>query len=161
MAFGTIFKTQDGREGVLDTLEKGDEVEVIEMSQEKNYLCKVKYFDPLSKEEKTGWIIKYSLSEVPQLKATDKEKQEFLIIEKNVKRRKKFINDNPDIPEKYKKAIDDGKVLLGMSADMVRASWGESEKINRSVGNWGVHEQWIYGSKYLYFENGILTSWQE
>lgn len=40
---------------------------------------------------------------------------------------------------------------------------------NRSVGSWGTHEQWVYGiddgmysshGPYLYFKNGILTSWQ-
>lgn len=54
-----------------------------------------------------------------------------------------------------------GKVTLGMTADMVRASWGEPRDINRSVGSWGVHEQWVYYSTYMYFENGILTSWQD
>ena len=34
---------------------------------------------------------------------------------------------------------------------------------NRSVGSWGVHEQWVYEAQgvYLYFENGILTSYQD
>ncbi len=33
---------------------------------------------------------------------------------------------------------------------------------NRSVGNWGIHEQWVYKNYgvYLYFKNGILTSYQ-
>ena len=44
---------------------------------------------------------------------------------------------------------------------MVRASWGKPDDINRSVGPWGVHEQWVYGYKYLYFEDGSLTSWQD
>ena len=42
--------------------------------------------------------------------------------------------------------------------------------INKTVGSWGVHEQWVYGSSmegggympshYLYFEDGILTTYQ-
>jgi hypothetical protein len=54
-----------------------------------------------------------------------------------------------------------GQIALGMTPDMVRASWGKPDDINRSVGPWGVHEQWVYGYKYLYFEDGILTSWQD
>jgi len=48
-----------------------------------------------------------------------------------------------------------------MTKEQVLASWGKPEDINRSVGRWGVHEQWIYDSTYLYFENGILTSFQD
>lgn len=49
-----------------------------------------------------------------------------------------------------------------MTNAMARESWGLPEDINRTVGAWGVHEQWIYpGNVYLYFENGILTSWQD
>ena len=58
-----------------------------------------------------------------------------------------------------------GRVHLGMTREQVIASIGHhGNKINRSVGDWGVHEQWIYGEHYhtyYYFENGILTSWQD
>lgn len=54
------------------------------------------------------------------------------------------------------------KIWLGMTKDMTLASWGEPNNINRTVGKWGIHEQWVYGSgNYLYFENGKLTSWQD
>jgi len=61
--------------------------------------------------------------------------------------------------------ITDKKIRLGMTDEMVRLSWGRPSDINRSVGVWGVHEQWIYRigeytRNYLYFRNGILTSWQ-
>jgi hypothetical protein len=54
-------------------------------------------------------------------------------------------------------------VRLGMSAKQVRekTSWGEPDSMNRTVGPWGVHEQWVYGvGQYLYFQNGKLTSYQ-
>lgn len=55
-----------------------------------------------------------------------------------------------------------GKIWLGMTDAMSKESWGLPNDINRTVGNWGVHEQWIYPSNvYLYFENGVLTSWQD
>ncbi len=61
------------------------------------------------------------------------------------------------------KRILDGKIWLGMTDKMARDSWGSPYDINRSVGSYGVHEQWVY-RKYdanLYFENGVLTSWQD
>ena len=48
-----------------------------------------------------------------------------------------------------------------MTTDMTRLSIGHPKDINRTTGAWGVHEQWVYNKRYLYFENGILTSWQD
>jgi hypothetical protein len=60
-------------------------------------------------------------------------------------------------------AVAAGSVLLGMTPEMARNARGEPSDINRTVGSWGVHEQWVYSDTgtYLYFENGILTSWQD
>lgn len=52
------------------------------------------------------------------------------------------------------------KFWIGMKDEMTRFSLGEPIKINSSVGSWGIHEQWVYKDLYLYFENGILTSYQ-
>ncbi len=54
------------------------------------------------------------------------------------------------------------QIWLGMTSEMARDSRGRPEDINRTVTASGVHEQWIYGEhRYLYFDNGILTSWQD
>jgi hypothetical protein len=54
------------------------------------------------------------------------------------------------------------KIWIGMTSKMAQESWGSPNDINRTVGSWGVHEQWVYShDTYLYFENGILTSWQD
>ena len=58
------------------------------------------------------------------------------------------------------KLILDGYVEIGMTKEMCKESWGEPIQINKSTGSWGTHEQWVYGSSYLYFENGKLTSIQ-
>ncbi len=55
-------------------------------------------------------------------------------------------------------------VGLGMTTEQIRASWGSPEDINRTVGSWGVHEQWVYHSPYgpyVYIEDGVVTSWQD
>ena len=49
---------------------------------------------------------------------------------------------------------------IGMSQELALVSLGKPRSINKSVGSWGVHEQWVYYSLYLYFENGILSSFQ-
>lgn len=64
-------------------------------------------------------------------------------------------------PKRIKKAINDGKVSLGMNSNQVIASWGQPKTINRSVGRWGVHEQWVYVGAYIYFENEKVTAWQD
>jgi hypothetical protein len=50
---------------------------------------------------------------------------------------------------------------IGMNMTEAINFFGTPDKINKSVGSWGTHEQWCYKDRYLYFENGILTSWQE
>lgn len=56
-----------------------------------------------------------------------------------------------------------GGFKLGMSQKRVLASnWGEPRDVRRTTGRFGVHEQWVYGGgRYLYFENGVLTTIQE
>ena len=48
-----------------------------------------------------------------------------------------------------------------MTDEMAVVALGSPKDINRSVGSWGTHEQWVYDGEYLYFENGKLTSWQD
>lgn len=52
---------------------------------------------------------------------------------------------------------------LGMSKEEVEVSlWGKPNDINRTVTQYGTHEQWVYGNgQYLYFEDGILTGFQD
>lgn len=59
------------------------------------------------------------------------------------------------------KKLKEGYIWLGMTKKMAIISRGYPEDINRSVGSWGVKEQWVYGNgTYLYFDNGSLSSWQ-
>jgi len=81
-------------------------------------------------------------------------------------RRLQYLEANPDVEPIYQNAIRSGQVKLGMSKGMVTASIGFPIDVNRTVGTFGVHEQWVYGEnpryrKYIYFENGIVTSWQD
>lgn len=62
--------------------------------------------------------------------------------------------------ETYNK-LKQGDYWIGMNKKMAIISLGRPNDINRTVGSWGVHEQWVYDNLYLYFENGKLTSYQD
>ena len=68
---------------------------------------------------------------------------------------------NSDQTKVSKEKISDKKIWIGMTKEMAIESWGRPEDINRTVGSFGVHEQWIYGDTFVYFEDGKLTSWQD
>lgn len=52
-----------------------------------------------------------------------------------------------------------GKIWKGMNADMVKDSWGNPGKINRSVNGNTIKEKWIFRNTWLYFENNTLLEW--
>ena len=61
--------------------------------------------------------------------------------------------------------ILNNKIRIGMRKMPVILSQDCPKDINETVGGYGKHEQWVYGdiaysARLLYFENGILTSWQ-
>lgn len=52
-------------------------------------------------------------------------------------------------------------VVIGMTADKIlQSNWGKPQRINETITARGKREQWVYGSGYLYLEDGILTSIQ-
>lgn len=57
--------------------------------------------------------------------------------------------------------LKEGYIWIGMTKKMAIISRGYPKDINRTVGSWGIHEQWVYDGAYLYFENGYLKSWQD
>jgi len=60
--------------------------------------------------------------------------------------------------------ISEGTIWLGMDAEQLQASWGRPTDINRTVTRYGTHEQWVYRysstTRYVYLDDGIVTSWQ-
>jgi len=93
----------------------------------------------------------------------DRKNQE-LAAEKEIKMQKEYIRNRY---KKYKwskkiwNSIETGKVFIGMTNLQATLAWGAPESVNRTIGSWGEHEQWVYTHKsYLYFENGILKAIQ-
>lgn len=62
---------------------------------------------------------------------------------------------------KRKAPLLSGRVALAMTAEELEGVLGKPAQINRSVYEDGVHEQWVYGSSYVYLREGKVTSWQE
>jgi len=90
----------------------------------------------------------------------------------NRSRRKWFVDKNPELPLEVKEAILQGRITFGMDKIQVVASWGKPNDVNKTVTPYSTHEQWVYSDysyilrcfepyAYVYFENGILTSWQD
>ena len=58
-----------------------------------------------------------------------------------------------------------GNIRTGFIPDQVILSWGKPDHINTTRTLVGVHEQWVYGespfpNSYVYFENGLVKSWE-
>jgi len=112
----------------------------------------------------TGWIHSNELSSerVEPLSTMQK-----IRIEKEnaaKERQSNFLSKNKDLTENLRSQILNGTISIGMTKEMVQASWGEPSDINKTITASKVREQWIYGTlsnrKYVYFENGNLYSIQ-
>lgn len=66
----------------------------------------------------------------------------------------------PGTPLDIVQHIQKNSLKIGMAPKYATLSWGKPEKINKTIGSFGVHEQWVYGNQYVYFENERLTSIQ-
>ena len=77
----------------------------------------------------------------------------------NFATRKDYVDAHPELTSEIRTAILQGNLILSMTQDQVRASWGEPHKVNRTVGIDTIWEEWIYSTsrtKYVYFQNGIM-----
>ena len=75
-------------------------------------------------------------------------------IAKELRRRDDFSNIDADLIAKR-------SIAIGMAEKALLCSWGPPTDLNRSVGSWGVHKQYVYSGTYVYTENGVITSWQD
>lgn len=92
------------------------------------------------------------LAKIKEENKVKKANKQYAAIEaKNIKKYGKIM---------YSK-LKKGTVWLGMTDDMMIIALGSPDDVNRTVGSWGVHEQWVYNREYYYFENGKLVSYQD
>jgi len=82
-------------------------------------------------------------------------------IESTQKRIVEAKEEEKEHMRKYREKFYDPEI--GMTVEQVEKSqWGKPKDINKTTTKYGVHEQWVYyGRRYVYFEDGIVTSIQE
>lgn len=57
-------------------------------------------------------------------------------------------------------SISENSYYLGMRSTPLILSKGRPEKINSTTSKYSYTAQWIYRNTYIYFRNGIISSWQ-
>jgi hypothetical protein len=115
--------------------------------------------DLLQKALETGVLLSYDPGAKQKEEEAAEQSRAKALAAKRAAARAKLIQSK-NWPESIKQDVLNRKVGIGMTQEQVTLSWGKPERINQSVGPWGTHEQWIYGHTYLYFENGVLRSYQ-
>jgi hypothetical protein len=64
-------------------------------------------------------------------------------------------------PPEIWSAIEEGRVVIGMTPEEARMSWGNPKSVNRTVTALGVDEQWVYNDlTFIYFRDGKVTAVQ-
>jgi hypothetical protein len=98
------------------------------------------------------------LEEAKRQKAEElaRTKKELELKEITEMRRRKYVEEHPELSDFVKRVILEGSHAKGMTKEQVVASLGEPNSIN--LGE--IYEQFIYNKMYpstIYFENGICT----
>ena len=97
-------------------------------------------------------------------KFLDLPQQEY-IVKREKETKQYFANQKKRMIAKYGKywgkLVADGQLEIGMTKQMCRDSWGEPESINRTSTRYGNHEQWVYTTIYVYFDNGKISAIQD
>ncbi|MGG2055916.1 hypothetical protein ABFY48_16135 [Lysinibacillus pakistanensis] len=125
----------------------------------------LKYVYVLERLEEIKYIpdeIKEKVNEL-QVVAKDKEKKWSEKVEENQARRDAEYKELELESKINKRTMNPKAVYIGMTKEEVLVDgWGKPIDINRTTTTYGVSEQWIYDDyKYLYFEDGILTTIQD
>lgn len=80
---------------------------------------------------------------------------------------RKAFSYTPPPPKKHQKCRFNGRALIGLTRDKLKAKCGLAYPINRTTTASGTREQWVYyghdGAMELlvYLENGVVTTVQD
>lgn len=69
-------------------------------------------------------------------------------------RRQQYVEDHPGLPPAIAAAILEGRVMEGMTADDVRAAWGDPERETRAISEVGEQDTWSYTTPIGQFGEG-------
>lgn len=136
------------------------------------YATKVKYVYVLERLEEIKYIPDEIKEKVNELKIVAKEKEEKWnkkseeneAIYEAEKEKRELESKKKELEfEINERTMNPKAVYIGMTKEEVLAEgWGRPIDINKTTTTYGVSEQWVYYDyKYLYFEDGILTTIQD
>ncbi len=87
------------------------------------------------------------------------------------KAKARYIGHHPEMSEQVKAAILGGYLIMGMTEGQVTASIGMPDRVNEDTYEFGTRTQYCYENigtrfnfnryRYVYFENGKVTSWSQ
>jgi hypothetical protein len=156
-----LYEKPDGGKS-KSQIRTGNKVNVIEVLEnyykvyfesDSGYVNKTGFKSAKQIEQENNSINQQQIAEEERIKRYEKQR-EIELIEKRTNLIKKY-------GEKIGQKIFQEEIWIGMTSEMVIDSQGRPKDINKTVGSWGVHEQWVYeNNTYLYLENDRLTSWQ-
>lgn len=140
---------QQGRQLVIDTENKRQDMETVEDIAIKHYNAAYDLlYEKGDCEAASRELSNISYSD--KVRLTDELKGLIRYLESEIKR------------VRSGRAIQNRDVFIGMSKGDAELAWGKPEDINRTINRYSTHEQWCYsGNRYLYFDDGILTSIQD
>lgn len=113
-----------------------------------------------------GYVFKWAVKEVPVSDTFNEDKVALQPIEDEMASDKSRVTAIDELVAKgysKQKANDllNGVIWIGMSATELKISLGTPQDVNRTINKYGTSEQWIYGDRYVYLENGIVTTIQD
>ena len=103
-------------------------------------------------------VKKFKNLKVSEIKEQKQKRKKAIARKRSNKLKKKYISK---YGERIYTKLKNGYYWIGMDKEMAKISLGEPNDINRTVTNYGVNEQWVYDGIYLYFEDDVLTSFQD
>ena len=161
IALADDFKTINGKEYKNVTVSRVEPDGLIVKT--KSGISKV-YFSELPKEVQErfnynpGKADAYSAEQNAALQQAQKQQQEE---QARKQQQEAIVRDQNERAAKKEAAIANGEVFIGMTAEECIRAWGSPEKVNTTDTARGHHSQWVYpGGRYVYFEDGILTTVQ-
>ncbi len=156
---GTLLYAEPGGHEDYGKVVKGDIVNVLEtIAHGKRGI----YYYKVIFNGQIGFIIADALTTEAIYNASINREAEHKkrLIESEAEHRKSLIEEYGEVTA--------NKILrhtywIGMTKDMAIKSLGSPDDINRTVTAGGINEQWVYRKRgiYLYFDDGVLTTFQD
>jgi hypothetical protein len=63
--------------------------------------------------------------------------------------------------QEFADRVREARIYMGMNEFEVRCAWGSPGQVNRTIGNGFEHKQMVYGDRYVYMENDVMTGLQD